>query len=47
MTEDHVTLDKPWVLPDAKGLEMHKLIPDVFYMKPLKLVSARANEQNE
>ena len=38
-TDDHLTLDKPWVLPDAKGLEVHKVIPDVFYMRPIKEVS--------
>jgi hypothetical protein len=38
-TDDHLTLDKPWVLPDAKGLEVHKVIPDVFYMRPMKEVS--------
>lgn len=34
ITDDHLCLDRTWVLPDSEGLEVYKLVPKVFYYKP-------------
>jgi hypothetical protein len=34
-TEDHITLDHPWLLPDCYNVECYKILPHIFYYKPL------------
>ena len=34
-TEDHITLDHPWMLADAYNVPVYKVLPRVFYYKPL------------
>jgi hypothetical protein len=34
-TEQHITLDRVWLLDDAEGIEVYKVLPRIFYYKPL------------
>lgn len=34
-TEEHITLDHPWMLPDAYNVQVYKVLPRIFYYKPL------------
>lgn len=34
-TEEHITLDHPWMLPDASNVQVYKILPRIFYYKPL------------
>lgn len=34
-TEDHITLDHPWLLGDVYNMEVYRVMPRVFYYKPL------------
>ena len=34
-TEEHITLDHPWMLDDVFDIEIYKLLPRIFYYKPL------------
>ena len=35
-SDDHICLDRPWVLQDAEFVSVCKVIPAKFYMKPIK-----------
>lgn len=35
-SEDHLVLDRPWLLGDATGLRVYKELPSVFYVVPAK-----------
>lgn len=39
-SDDHICLDRPWMLDDAEYLPVSKVVPQIFYMKPF---SAAAN----
>lgn len=39
-TDDHMQLDRPWLLDDVHNLEIYKVMPLVFYQKPFLFVSA-------
>lgn len=34
-TEDHITLDRPWMSDDIVDLKVYKVLPRIFYYKPL------------
>lgn len=34
-TEDHIQLDRPWLLEDVDQVEVYKAVPHIFYMRPL------------
>ena len=38
-TEDHITLDRPWLLEDVYNIEVHRLLPHIFYYQPLFYLS--------
>lgn len=42
VTDDHIYLDRPWLLDDSFGIEIYKSVPKVFYMKPLFLMERMA-----
>jgi hypothetical protein len=33
-TENHIPLDRPWVLPDRFGADVYKKVSSIFYMRP-------------
>jgi hypothetical protein len=35
VTADHIVLDHPWLLADAYDIEIYKVLPRVFYYRPL------------
>lgn len=37
-TVNHIALDRVWVLPSATGLSVYKVVPTVFYKKPINMV---------
>ena len=34
-SEDHICLDRPWVLEDTEYLTVFKMVPPKFFMKPV------------
>ena len=40
-SDDHICMDRPWVLPDMEFVSCSKVIPSIFYIKPLKEVGKK------
>jgi hypothetical protein len=38
-SDDHICLDRPWVFPDAEFVSISKVIPSLFYMKPIQSIA--------
>mmetsp|Transcript_9073 Transcript_9073/g.20463 ORF Transcript_9073/g.20463 Transcript_9073/m.20463 type:complete len:1632 (-) Transcript_9073:54-4949(-) len=41
-TEDHITLDRPWLQDDVSFIEIYKKLPRIFYYKPLFFAGRKA-----
>lgn len=37
-TDDHIPLDRPWILPDTFGIDAYKKVTPIFYMRPYYFV---------
>ena len=35
-TDDYICLDRPWVLDDAEYISVSKVVPSIFYIKPIQ-----------